>query len=72
MSATSIPADLSVKINVTNNTKFTRENNDLRTDVVIGLFEAIEGFNRDIRLLDKSLVPISKFGVSQFNEEIWV
>lgn len=72
MSATSIPADLSVKINVINNTVFTREKNDLRTGVTIGLFEAIEGFNREIWLLDKSIVPISKFGVSQFNEEIRV
>ncbi len=32
--------------------------------------EAIQGFSKEIQHLNGSIIPISKFGVSQYEEEI--
>lgn len=70
MSPTSIPADLIVKVTVTNDTEFVRDGNHLRKNAHIDFVESLIGFKKQIEYIDGSVIPIDKIGVSQFEEEI--
>lgn len=50
---------------INNNPNFTRNNDDLNSEIFISLKEALLGFKREIKHLDEHLVPVERNSVTQ-------
>lgn len=59
------PGDLVVHLLVSDHPVFARKGDDLHTELVVSLTEALLGFTRSITHLDKHDVPVVRSGVTQ-------